>query len=69
MKTLEKIQNIVAVAEEIGCENDIVLSKIGCENELRKKFAMGVNFYEILENNIILDSVKKSLEYKMWKIA
>ena len=36
-KNMEKSQNKVAVAEEIGCRNDIALSKIGKGNELRQK--------------------------------
>ena len=36
-KKLEKSQNKVGVAEEIGCENYIVLSKVGQGNELRHK--------------------------------
>ena len=37
MQKVGKSQNKLVVAEDIGCGNDIILSKIGQGNELRQK--------------------------------
>ena len=42
-REVEKSQNKVGVPEEIGCGNNIVLSKIGRGNEQRKTIDIQIN--------------------------